>query len=386
MAVINSNHFTEGWQKDNAAKKVTDNLKDIREHLTNQDRASAKNTMDSLAQARASRTSESARPDSARTNTDVQKQAEEGSRRPETQDQSSRTQSQEQAFQRARSDARNLGELAHRGAQANGRATQEAVVSRNPAQDANLQQNANQQSAAFTLSQNVNQVPQQPVNPQVQQPVQQGPQVPNQQQTQRGTRPDNPQQSQFINEEPFVATDAAHQAAQTARSGLTPTAQQTDTSVVKRDGEGDKSEKKTKQSSSKSGGVYGAKATKDLDKLLEGGISADVGGGGSDDGAELTAAPAVVLNEIPAEDDSMIVFNEYDTSNPGIEMLLAKRNILENHVVKRLQEIQELDYRVASRINDIYATRSLSDRIVGDLKDELSSAKFHKSVYGGLIG
>lgn len=385
MSVVNSNHFAEGWQK-KGTEEISDNLRDVREELTKQDQTSAGKTMDSLAQAKTNKSTEGTKPDSTRANTDVEKQAEQARARPETREQGTKLQSQEQAFQKARSNARNLGELVGKGAQANGKAaTQEAVVSRNPAQDANLQQNTNQQSAGFTLSQTINQVPHQQVNPQIQQTVQNtNPQT----QPQRGTRTSDPQQSQFVNEQVHVATDAAHQAAQAARSGLTPTAQPTDTTVVKREGGGDKDvskEKKSKQSSSKSGGVYGARATRDLDDLL-GGVSVDVGSGGSDDGAEVFGSAPAVINEIPEEDGSMKVFNEFDTANPGIEMLLAKRNILEHHVVKRLKEIQELDHSIDNKISDIYATKSLSDRIVGELKDELSSAKFHKSVYGGLIG
>lgn len=151
-----------------------------------------------------------------------------------------------------------------------------------------------------------------------------------------------------------------------------------------------KSEKKEDEGGGEaraSGGIYAAKsgAGKELGALL-GGFS----GGGGETGGETTPQEVSQVEqkgELPTLHPDFVAFNEFDESNPGVEVAKSKSLILDKLVLKkRLIEIGDLDRELDGRIRDIFETKKLSERIIGELKDELKAADFQRSVYGGLIG
>lgn len=396
MSLVRSNHFAEGWQNKKASEKVSENIRDNGQQSRARDSQIANKTLDALKNSKTSETRDSSRPDNANAQASRQSQTQRASTpRQETQQEGARITSQEQAFQKARSDANRLGDLAKSNpAQTKANAsTSEAVVSRNPSTQPNLQPNQQtpQHQSTFTLSQTMNRVPHQPNAQQTHHQAATKTVDPNNASREQGrtqTRDranDQPNAQRAPNQGQAATAQAVTQTASSAQAGLTPSQEGGERSVVKREGDGEKVKEKKSTSSSKSSGVYQSRATRDLEQILEGGVSSNAGGDG-DAEAEVSEGQQVFLNELPEEDSTLTVFNEYDTSNPGIETVLAKRNILEHHVIKRLTEIEALNVMVETKINDVYATTALTDRIIGDLKDELNSAKFHRGVYGGLVG
>lgn len=400
MTIGKTNHFADGWQNKKASEKVSENIRDNGQQGRTRDGEIAQKTMDAIKNSRTSETRDSSRPDNANAQASRQSQTQRASTpRQETQQEGAKITSQEQAFQKARNDASRLGDLAKSNpAQTQTRtSTADAVVSRNPSTQPNLTPNSQtpQQQSTFTLSQAMNRVPHQPNAQQTNHQAATKTVDPNnasreQGRTQRSDRADEqPNAQRAPNQGQAATAQAVTQTASTAQSGLTPSQEGGDRSVVKREGDGEKVKEKKSSSSSKSSGVYQSRATRDLEQILEGGVSSNAGGDGDAD-AEVSESQPVFLNELPEEDATLTIFNEYDTANPGIEMVLAKRNILERHVIKRLTEIEALNVMVGTqiktKIDDVYATQALKDRIIGELKDDLDSAKFHKGVYGGLIG
>ncbi len=392
MSVIRSNHFADGWQNKKASEKVTEHIREEGQKSRMRDSEIANKTLDALKNSRTNEARDSSRPNNA--NAPASQPPRTSTTRQETQQEGARLTSQEQAFERVKNDANRLGNLARSNpAQMQPRtSTSDAVVSRNPSAQLNLTPNTQTpwHQSTFTLSQAANRVPHQPNAQQTNYQAAAKTVDPNnasreQGRAQRSDRADEQPNAQKASNQGQAATaQGVAQTTGTAQSGLTPNQEGDNRSTVKREGDGEKIKEK-KNSSSKSGGVYQSRATRDLEQILEGGVSSNTGGD-SETKAEVDENQAVFLNEIPKEDTTLTIFNEYDTSNPGIETVLAKRNILERHVIKRLTEIEALNVMVETKINDVYATTALKDRIIGDLKDELDSAKFHKSVYGGLIG
>jgi hypothetical protein len=393
-SVVRSDHFADGWQNKKASEKVAEHIRDDGQKSRMRDSEIANKTLDALKNSNTNEARDSSRPNNA--NAPASQPPRTSTTRQETQQEGARLTSQEQAFERAKNDANRLGNLARSNpAQMQSRtSTSDAVVSRNPSTQPNLTPDPQtpRHQSTFTLSQAMNRVPHQPNAQQTNYQAAAKTVDPNnasreQGRAQRSDRADEqPNAQKAPNQGQAATAQGVAQTAGTAQSGLTPGQEGGGRSTVKREGDGEKiKEKKNSSSSSKSSGVYQSRATRDLEQILEGGVSSNTGGG-SDAEAEVSENPPVLLKEIPEEDTTLTIFNEYDTSNPGIETVLAKRNILERHVIKRLTEIEALNVMVETRINDVYATTALKDRIIGDLKDELDSAKFHKSVYGGLIG
>ncbi|MFH0799177.1 MAG: hypothetical protein V2A66_03230 [Pseudomonadota bacterium] len=147
------------------------------------------------------------------------------------------------------------------------------------------------------------------------------------------------------------------------------------------------SEKKKGGESKDAGGVYARPTNSggELNALL-GGFAGGGGGEGGESGKGTAAAAVADVKstsskaELPETDPHFHVYSEFDETKPGIETVKSKAQLFNKFVEKRLTEIANFDRELDGKI------RSLSDRIVGDLKDELKTADFHRSVYGGLIG
>lgn len=153
--------------------------------------------------------------------------------------------------------------------------------------------------------------------------------------------------------------------------------------------------KKKGSTTDAAGNVYArsSNAGGELNALLGGfsgeGGEAGEGGATSETGAvETQAAEDVAKDGLPELDPHFHVYSEFDEANPGVEQLKSKAQVYSRHVEKRLVKIAEVDQEVGGRLRDIFETAKLSDRIVGELKDELKeelgTARFLKGLYGGL--
>ncbi|MBU1854066.1 MAG: hypothetical protein KJ957_08530 [Candidatus Omnitrophica bacterium] len=313
------------------------------------------------------------------------------SRQPERQTQASRPEVEqeaakrnEQAVRQAQSQARGLNQLAARGRAlqpAQQAATPQAVVARPDIQPGNNSTLPNQQQQApnFVQPQNPNPVPNQGApqarpQPQVNRPATPQPRSAEQPRLpQEARQPDASRAaefaSRFVQPQPQVRGESAEP--RDVRRG--------------QDSEKDGSDRSSSRSSrtSRGGAVYQSEAGGNLGRVLDGGVGADAGGDTSEEGgSDAALARPVFVRDIPQEDESLIIFNE---PNPGLETVLAKRNILEQHVIQRvehrLQEIRELNDRLGDRIRE---TLPLSERIVGEAKGLLRAADFIRDVNGGV--
>jgi len=115
--------------------------------------------------------------------------------------------------------------------------------------------------------------------------------------------------------------------------------------------------------------------------------------GGSDTGnMEAENGPAVAAVEdveregaLPESDPSLHIYSEFDSENPGIEAVKSKAQLFSRFVEKkkRLNEIAKLDSELDGKIDDLFKNKPFTERIVGDLKDEIKLASMLGSVYGG---
>ncbi len=136
--------------------------------------------------------------------------------------------------------------------------------------------------------------------------------------------------------------------------------------------------------------VYSARAggrekSRELGALLGG-----FAGGNTDAGnGEASDAPAAIAADtkpepLPETDPNFHVFNEFDSEAVGPHTIKGKAQVYSRSVEKKLREIASFDVELGKKM------QSLSERIVGELsdglKDELKTAKFLNSVYGGVIG
>jgi len=207
----------------------------------------------------------------------------------------------------------------------------------------------------------------------------------------------------------FMAKDAAH--AENLAKGvqtkmvMPPSPQALQGSVKKDEGSENRrasSDDGDKRSKSKGRGAHGAaggvgsssgkSAARDLNAML-GGFAGD--GADYDSNLEhedmdaasdvLTNEDAVRENALPEMDPSFHVYSEFDSENPGVEAVISKAQLYQRHIVKerKLREIGELDERLNERLADVFKDKPLSDRIVGDLKDDITLAKMLNSPYGG---
>jgi len=403
MSRVDSNISGDGWQK----KKVSEELRQVRHEQTDKDLSASKKMVDGLLH---SRTSDAAQKSSAMSTSDAAKAATQPTERQttqpavqaprvEVQQEGAKVQGQEQAFQKARSDAKNLEQLSTKQVQSrtDGQTvTRQAVTSTPQAPQANISQNP--QQSTFNMAQAAARVPHQQARATAENATRNV-------DTRRAAPQDQDQSSVRPNEQNMnaqrvatpntaVTQGAVNLQGQTQQTGLQPNREGT-RSESSSEGEGEGRVSSKSSSQSRSGGVYKSGAQKNLDRLLEGGGGSSEGetGEGSSDGQPAAAQPTF-LNEIPQEDASLTIFNEYDTSNPGLEVVLAKRNILEQHVVKsvvgeRISQIAAFNQNLEGRINDIFSGGPISGRIIQDTESEIKlvAANFiPKNVYGGISG
>jgi len=153
------------------------------------------------------------------------------------------------------------------------------------------------------------------------------------------------------------------------------------------------SEKKTdKRDGSKKSSSMTRSAGSDKSKELNAMLSGFAGSNSEEVDAQDEAPSAVAKSDkpeaLPEKDPSFHVFSEFDEANPGVEEVKAKSQVFDRLVAKktRLKEIAELDKELEGKIQDMFKDTPLSERIVGDLKEEIKLAKFLGSVYGGVCG
>lgn len=288
--------------------------------------------------------------------------------RQEVQQEGTRTQAQQQAFQEAGAASRNLNQLSTSRTQPQSGtrpATQEAVISKNQAADAHIQQNS--QASTFTPSQAMNRVPHAQtkagaeaatrfIDPNNNAKVTRDQAAENrpQQTVQPGTQTATPQ----------AVRDVAQSGNLQFESGsLRETGEDTDSSegVSRRQGRGQTSQ-------SGRAAVTGRTSSPERDRL-ESLISGNGGGqdGGFDDAHQTDATPPVISGPIPEFDASTRVFNEFDSERPGHEVVLARRNVFTQFVLKeRLREIATFNESLDQQFKAIFGT-PFSERVEGDL-------------------
>ncbi len=160
-----------------------------------------------------------------------------------------------------------------------------------------------------------------------------------------------------------------------------------------RKGEEKPSERKSASSKGAGSIAYsgGSSAARDLNAMLGGFGSGSGEESGHND--ETVAAPAgiaasaeaVESGSIPESDPSFMVYSEFDTSRPGVEMVKSKAQLYGRLIEKktRLTEIAKLDSELTEKISDLFKAKGLKDRLIGDLKDEIKLADMLGSPYGG---
>lgn len=402
MSRVDSNNFGDGWQK----KKVSEEIRQDRHEQSDKDMSNSRKMVDGLLHAK---TNDVSQKSSATSTSDAAKAATQPTERQTTQpavqaprvemqQEGAKVQGQEQAFQKAKSDAKNLEQLSTKQVQSrtdSQTVTRQAVTSTPQTPQANISQNP--QQSTFNLAQVAARAPQPQARATTENATRNVDTRRAAPQDQNSVRPNeqnvNPQQVTTPNN--AVTQNAVNLQGQMQQAGLQPNREGTRSEPTSEgEGEGRVSSKSSGQS--RAGGVYKSGAQKNLDRLLEGGggLSADAGGEeASDSEAPVSQAPTF-LNEIPHEDASLTIFNEYDTSNPGLEVVLAKRNILEQHVVKsfvgeRISQIAAFNQNLEGRINDMLTVRPISERIIQETESEIklvASNFIPKNVYGGISG
>ncbi len=308
----------------------------------------------------------------------------------------------EQALRHAKANFRGLnnlarGRLAQAMQQSSQAATPQAATARPNVQQGNNSAQPQQQGSNLAQPQNANPVPNQPANPQPQARPQPNAR-PNRPASEQPRQPNQPNQPNARTADQARLAQQARQpdasrAAEFAQRFQPPPqpasrGESTFTRDARRsDSEGNRSERRNSSRSgrtSRGGAVYQSQAGGGLGQVLDGGVGSDTDGQGSEDGQPNPAVGrAGYVRDIPEQDESLTVYNE---PNPGLETVMAKRNIFEQHVIQRvdcrLQEIQELNDRLADRIRE---TLPLSERIVGDARGLLErSGDFIRDVNGGI--
>lgn len=391
--IIDSNHFADGWQNKKASEKVSENIRESGQKHVEANKTVASKMLEGVAQSKnmdASHTTAAATQRTNTVNTPVERQVSQQSStqaaRPEVQTEGAVQQAREQ-FQKVRSEARSLENLVSSRSEprAPQTATSSAVPSTPSTTQANVQQNA-QGAGTFSLSQTMNRA----AEPQAQ--------------AQAASRNVDPRR--LSPEDQARVRQGAENAElqDVSRQGATPEAVNPagvapQAGLTTRNGEGTSreegrdsrtSQKRTgTQSARASGSQRASGSTSEETSRLMGGESFFSGGGDDEAGADAApAAEPVTQTTLPETDETLHIYNEIDTTRPGIETILAKRNILERNVIKsvvdkRVAEIAALDQSVGNFIQDRFAPTPLSGRIVGELQDEIRTADFLKGLYGG---
>jgi len=378
-------HFAANWQ----SKRVSEEIRDAAKDKVKQDTTSAKQTMDRLVQSKNAETVQKPAVQSNNINTaeKVAQQPTVQAARPEIHTESAKL-AQEQ-FQKVKGDAKGLEQLASKNAPSKNAntVTSEAVVTKNQPAQSNLSQNA-QQSATFTLAQTMNRVPHTQARQQAETAAKS---VDPKKITPENKNLDNNEKANLktaVSQNNTVTHEAVQFTGQPPQANLNPK-DNLKTELKKDEDKGVTKDKKA-SASTKFGGAHKAGATTgELGRLLGG--ESTFSGGNGESNAHASDISSVVAKAIPVEDSTTTVFNE----QTAIDEVRARRNILNHHVVKhidekRINEIVALNETVNEKLQSIFGT-PLSERIVGELKDELkkemSTAKFLAGLYnGGLIG
>jgi hypothetical protein len=315
--------------------------------------------------------------------------------RPETHDQASRMAHASKAAEqhvKVRDDARNLQTLQTKSTTPKGTetATRTAVATKAGPEQANVKtQDANQPQQP--------QVANQAAQAQTQvakKPVEKGPELPKAKQPQKGKAKDGKKAAEGTKTQAQDAEGAArtgiiaHQAGIAGAQGMQGELETGRTGLDDVDeDEGAEEEKDHNASTFAKGSSSIRRKKKGLDQLLSG----SPGESGSDEAdadaiASVDVSAAMNPDELPDADPALHVFNEFDTTAKDTKYITEKGQLYIRLVEKRIMEIAKLDREIEGRIKDIFETTPLSKRVVGELKEDLKTADFVTSVYGGIIG
>lgn len=319
--------------------------------------------------------------------------------RPETQDQASRMAHASEAAKKhveVRDDARNLQTLQTKATTPKGTetATRTAVTTKPDPQQANVKtQDANaaqQPEVANQAAQAQTQV--------AKKPVESKPELPKAKQPQKGKGKAKDGKKTAANAK-TQAQDAegaartviiANQAGIAGAQGIAGEleAGRTGLDDVDIDEEDGAEEEKDHNVSSFAKGSSKARRKKNgLDQLLSGSSGeSDAGEAEAEALAQADVSAAMNTEELPEADPTIQVFNEYDTTVKDPKYIAEKGGLYIKLVEKRIKEIAKLDREIEGEIKNIFETTPLSKRVVGDLKEDLRTADFVTSVYGGISG
>lgn len=313
--------------------------------------------------------------------------------RPETQDQASRMAHASKAAEqhvKVRDDARNLQTLQTKSTTPKGTetATRTAVATKADPQQTNVKtQDANQPQQP--------QVANQAAQAQTQvakKPVEKGPELPKAKQPQKGKAKDGKKAAEGTKTQAPDAEGAArtgiiaHQAGIAGAQGMQGELEMGRTGLDDVDEEDVAEEEKDHNASTfAKGSSRIRRKKKGLDQLLSG--SPDESGSDEADAiASVDVSAAKNPDELPDADPALHVFNEFDTTALDTKYIAEKGQLYIRLVEKRIMEIAKLDREIEGKIKDIFETTPLSKRVVGELKEDLKTADFVTSVYGGIIG
>lgn len=403
MARVGQQHFAENWQKKSVREEGNDqrrqvNQRQSREAARVQQQQLTRQPANAKGADRAQSAPEQQRKP-GRSERQVQQQTVQKAR-PETQDQAARqSQLSSQQFLKARADAQNLKNLASRTPQAtSGReaATKEAVTKKGEPDGAQLQQQQPEQATSARLA---NAALQQAAQQAAQRnaaklaalarkPVSKGKAT----ETKKGAEA---QRTAVKQSTPQAARgqQAARATAQSGQGAIPARAAESGVKKTQSDaGRRSDGTKKKGEGARTAGGRGASGAAQAQTGRQLGGLMSGLGHEGHEalDPFEVEASAIdTIVEEDAAPLETVQVFNEYDTTRPGIDAVLPLAQRYRNDVEKRqsLNAIAQLDEELEGEIRDRFETARLSDRLQGELANEITTADFlYKTVYGGLIG
>ncbi len=403
MARVGQQHFAENWQKKSVREEGNDQRRQVNQRQSQQasrmqQQQPTRQPTNAKGADRAQSAPEAKKPGHAERRATEQQTVQKA--RPETQDQAARqSQLSSQQFLKARADAQNLKNLASRTPQAtSGReaATKEAVTKKGEPDGAQLQQQQPQQATSARLA-----------NAALQQAAQQAAQrnaanlaalaqkpVPKGKATE--TKKGAEAQRTAVRQSTPQAARGQQAARATAQSGQGAAPARTAEGGVKKTqsdaGRRSDGTKKKGEGARTTGGRGASGAARAQTGRQLGGLMSGLGHEGHEalDPFEVEASAIdAVAEEEAAPAPTVQVFNEFDTTRPGIDAVLPLAQRYRNDVEKRLtlDAIAQLDEELEGEIRDCFETARLSDRLQGELADEIRTADFlYKTVYGGMIG
>lgn len=392
MARINKNdHFAEGWQKPKVEKNYSDQIRDQGQHARQVSKVVEQQVRAAAAELKPTDSPKKADAPLVRPGSDVPQTLQRS--RPEMQDGAARQRDlASQKFLEARKNAQNLQNLQTKAPVTRAgdpAATRQAIIQKGEANQANL------------IRQNIPQ-PQAPVARAAAKVAEDAVrrEGPARQATRRPSA--KPTDSRPLPKAAKKARDGQKSSiADQPRADGELAAPKVAVPVVHADGraearrpadesaEGDKADGKKKGGEARqSGGVYARPSNPggELNALLGGGSGGTTQDQASSDGKAHHVDTPAARTALSESDPGLHIYNEFDEENPGVEVVKQKAQDYAMRVEKRLQEIAELDEKLGNEIRGMFTRTPLSQRIIGDLKEELGAADFHRSVYGGLIG